>query len=35
MSKIILIYGLPGSVKTTLSNKIFQKLKSSEYLNGD
>lgn len=35
MSKIILIYGLPGSGKTTLANKIFQKLESSEHLNGD
>ena len=35
MSKIILIYGLLGSGKTTLSNKIFQKLESSEHLNGD
>ena len=35
MARIILIYGLPGSGKTTLANKIFQKLQSSEHLNGD
>ena len=35
MSKIILIYGLPGSGKTTLANKIFQKLENSEVYNGD
>ena len=35
MSKIILICGLPGSGKTTLANKIFQKLENSEVYNGD
>ena len=35
MTKIILICGLPGSGKTTLANKIFQKLENSMLLNGD
>ena len=35
MSKIILVYGLPGSGKSTIANKIFQKLESSIVLNGD
>ena len=35
MSKTILIYGLPGSGKTTLANKIFQKLENSIVFNGD
>ena len=35
MSKIILICELPGSGKTTLANKIFQKLENSEVYNGD
>ena len=35
MSKIILIFGLPGSGKTTLANKIFQKLENTNVINGD
>ena len=35
MSKTVLIFGLPGSGKTTLANKIFQKLENSIVLNGD
>ena len=35
MSKIILICELPGSEKTTLANKFFQKLENSEVYNGD
>ena len=35
MTKIILVCGLPGSGKTTLANKIFQKLDNSSLLNGD
>ena len=35
MTKIILVCGLPGSGKTTLANKIFQKLENSMLLNGD
>ena len=35
MTKIILVCGLPGSGKTTLANKIFQKLDNSCLLNGD
>ena len=35
MSKIILIFGLPGSGKTTLANKVFQKLENSQVINGD
>lgn len=34
-SKTILIFGLPGSGKTTLANKIFQKLADSEHINAD
>ncbi len=35
MTQIILVCGLPGSGKTTLANKIFQKLENSIVLNGD
>lgn len=35
MAKIILIFGLPGSGKTTLANKIFQKLENSKTISGD
>ena len=35
MSKIILLCELPGSGKTTLANKIFQKLENSETISGD
>lgn len=35
MSKIILICELPGSEKTKLANKFFQKLENSEVHNGD
>ena len=35
MSIITFICELPGSGKTTLANKIFQKLENSEVYNGD
>lgn len=35
MAKAILVFGLPGSGKTTLANKLFQKLSNAEHINAD